>query len=317
MRMLDSLAQTAGSLSHPPALSLWIAAAAIVALLFRWRRIGVSLALLALLWSATWSIPVASDTLRTPLESRYPRPAASALPPSDAIVVLGGGSQYGWLGQSRVDPRKLESSRLAGAARAWLAGRAPYVVLSGAEAEVRMMAYAIGRQGVPVGALISETRSSNTQENAQHTAAIARARGFKRVILTTSALHMPRAMLHFRTAGLDAVPLPIPEKAHRRSWRERWVPSRMALRRSSRAFKEYMGIAAAWTAIHASPRRNCPAGANTGAPVACLVTQAASTCCAQPRRSGASSDPRPSPPASPASAGNAAASRTSIRRRPS
>lgn len=314
--MLDSLAHIAKSLSHPPALSLWLAAAAVLTLL-RWRRTGVFLAALALLWTVTWSIPVVSDGLRMPLESRYARLAATALQPADAIVVLGGGRHYGWLEQPQVDPYKLESSRLAGGARAWLAGRAPYIVLSGGS-EVPRMQHAIGRLGIPARALIPETRSRNTEENALCTAQIARVRGFERVIVTTSALHMPRAMLHFRMAGLDAVAMPVPEKAHRRSWRERWLPSRTALRRSSRAFKEYLGIAAAWAAIHASPRRNCPSGAETAVPVAYPVTQAASTCCVHPRRARWSpANPRPAPPAGPASAAATTVSRTSLKRGPS
>ena len=280
--MLESLVKIADSLSYPPTLSLWIAGAAVLVWLCRWRRSGVLLALLALLWSSAWSIPIASDALRAPLESRYPRHQESMLPRSDAIVVLGGGSHYRWLQRSCVDPQLLEGSRLAGASRAWLAARAPYVILSGADAEVRKMAYAIGRQGVPATALILETRSSNTRDNARHTVAIARERGFRRVILATSSLHMPRAMLQFRIAGLDAIPLPIPEGARRTTWRERWLPSRRAWWRSGRAFKEYLGIAAAWAAIDASPGRNCADRADRGARDAGRLTRPASTCCTQP-----------------------------------
>ena len=318
--MLESLVKIADSLSYPPTLSLWIAAAAILAWLCRWRRSGVLLAMLALLWSGAWSIPFASDALRAPLESRYPRHAESTLPASDAIVVLGGGSHYRWLKHSCVDPYALEGSRLAGAARAWLAGRAPYVILSGADAEVHKMAYAIGKQGVPAAALILETRSTNTRDNARNTATIARERGFDRLILATSSLHMPRAMLQFHVAGLDAIPLPIPEGARRSTWRERWFPSRRAWWRSGRAFKEYLGIAAAWAEIDASPGRNCAYRADRGAHGAGRLTRPAATCCPQPDAgagAGISAAPRPPSTGVPMSAANASRAHAPIARGPS
>ena len=41
---------------------------------------------------------------------------------------------------------------------------------------------------------------------------------------------------------MDVVPLAVPERSRRDDWRERWLPSRRALWRSGRAFKEYAGL---------------------------------------------------------------------------
>src|SRR5262249_38667298 len=60
--------------------------------------------------------------------------------------------------------------------------------------------------GVPNTALIVETESRNTRENAVNTAAIFKARGWRRGILVTSADHMPRALGAFQTVGLSVVP---------------------------------------------------------------------------------------------------------------
>ena len=64
------------------------------------------------------------------------------------------------------------------------------------------------RLGVPDEAIVMETQSRNTAENALYTGEILRERGFARVLLVTSALHMPRAMKLFRARGIDAVPAP-------------------------------------------------------------------------------------------------------------
>lgn len=244
--MMASLLKLAVSLTYPPTLSLCLTLLAIPVLLRR-RRAGVALMLVAVGWSALWSIPLASDWLRGRLEERYPVvEEETRLPQADAIVVLGGGSHYGWLRRSNVSAADLESSRLAAGARAWLAGRAPRIILSGGgdggSSEARMMARAIARLGVPPAALMLEERSRNTRDNARYTAALAQQHRMRRVLLVTSSLHMPRAIAEFRAAGIDAVAVSVPEHAARSNWRERWLPSYSALWRSGRAFKEYGGL---------------------------------------------------------------------------
>ena len=237
------------SLTYPLTLTLWLLPIAAALLLLRRRRAGLAVLAAAGLWSLLWSIPSASDWLRGGLEHRYAPVAEARLPKADAIVVLGGGNRYGWLDRPHVRPEDLESSRLAAGARAWLAQRAPIVVLSGGgepgDTEAQAMAAAIGRLGVPSSALLLEEHSRNTRDNAFYTAALADARGIRRVLLVTSSLHMPRALLQFRNAGIDTVPVPVPEKANRAHWRDRWLPSRSALWRSGRALKEYAALAVA------------------------------------------------------------------------
>jgi uncharacterized SAM-binding protein YcdF (DUF218 family) len=140
-----------------------------------------------------------------------------------------------------------DSSRIAAGARAWFAGRAPVVILSGGvgpprHREADNMARVITRLGVPRSSLLLEDRSHSTRENAGYTSRLAREHGIHRVVLVTSAIHMPRASLLFRQAGLDVVPLAVPERPDRDDWHERWLPSRRALWRSGRAFKEYAGL---------------------------------------------------------------------------
>ena len=252
---METLAELVVSLSYPPAFSLCLLGVAALAWLLRRHWIAGGIAGVAFAWSALWSIPLASETLRGALEHRYAVQEAAALPSADAIVVLGGGSNYAWLDRDDVDPARLRSSRLAAGARAWHAGKAPTVILSGGgvgnTTEARRMAAAIQRLGVPPDALMLEERSHDTRDNARFSTALATERGGRHVLLVTSALHMPRAALLFTQAGAEVTPVPVPEGRPAVGVRGRWLPSRRALWRSGRAFKEFAALTAAWFGAHA------------------------------------------------------------------
>jgi uncharacterized SAM-binding protein YcdF (DUF218 family) len=185
--------------------------------------------------------------LRQSLEGRTPAvDAASQLPKSDAIVVLGGGA-YEFLGHTDLGPDDLANSRLATGERAWRAGRAPLIILSGGgrgvHTEARRMAAVIRRWGIPASALLLEERSHDTRDNAFFTARLAREHHLQRILLVTSALHMPRAVFWFRSDGVQVVPVPVPEPDVAELDRaSRWIPTRGALWRSGRALKEYAGL---------------------------------------------------------------------------
>ena len=239
---LDALVVSA---TWPPALSTGVLVLALLALALRWRRTALALAIAGIGWSGLWSLPFASDWLRESLEMRNPLVEARVLPRADAIVVLGGGGGFGWVERPGVSAYDLPKSRVAAGARAWLAGRAPLVILSGGRGgrrtEAENMARAIARLGVPRSALLMEERSRDTRDNALYTARLARERGVQKILLVTSQLHMPRASLWFRDAGIAVVPLPVPEDVEREG-AARWLPSRIALHRSGRALKEYAGL---------------------------------------------------------------------------
>jgi uncharacterized SAM-binding protein YcdF (DUF218 family) len=74
-----------------------------------------------------------------------------------------------------------------------------------------------------------------------------RDRGIKRVLLVTSAMHMPRAHGAFRRLGVDAVPattdirvVEVPDK-FAQPWFMRFLPSAAALSDSTGAIHEYLG----------------------------------------------------------------------------
>lgn len=254
---MSALRDFAISLTNPAVLTLWLLVlAGALVLLGRWRA-GVGAVAVACAWTFLWSIPTASDALRAVLEQQHPPRNESALPRADAIVVLGGGGGYRWLAREDIDPYELRSSRVAAGARAWLAGRAPLVILSGGGAghdtEARAMAGAIERLGVPRSVLVLEERSTSTAGNARYTAELAADLGAQKILLVTSSLHMPRANLEFANTSLEVIAVPVPERAARSGLIERWRPSRSAVRRSGRAFKELAALTIA-RVQHASRR---------------------------------------------------------------
>lgn len=162
-------------------------------------------------WLWLWSTPWVAEWAAASLENRHPPVVAEALPPAEAIVVLGGLMTpaeppirpYGNLNSA--------ADRAWFAARAWHAGKAPVLVCSGGLAplsrasapECPDIARLLGDFGVPAEAIRIEAASRTTAENAQQTARLL-APG-TRVLLVTSATHMPRALESFRRAGLDPV----------------------------------------------------------------------------------------------------------------
>ncbi|MFL6591313.1 MAG: YdcF family protein [Luteimonas sp.] len=242
--LLDILIRLVVILAYPPVLSLCLMAGGALAAVKGRRGIGMVLCTSAIGWTLLLSIPFVSEALRRPLEVQEPDAVPAPSVKSDAIVVLGGGV---------VSPMASQPSRLATAAQAWRAGRAPIVILSGGggrngtgrgRSEAEGMARAITRLGVPESALLLETRSRSTEGNALETAALATPRGIHRILLVTSALHMPRATLEFKEAGFEVSPLAEMRRPPLLGWRERWWPSTRALWRSGRALKEYLALLA-------------------------------------------------------------------------
>ena len=165
--------------------------------MLRWRRLAWSVALISLAWGLFWSLPASSLWAGGKLEQFHPYTPADLLPEVDAIVVLGGhtaGGRTNWF--ESYDPDKV-TTRSDTAAYLFKAGRAPFIVLSGAAldggvSEAQAMANALKRQGIPEDALILEPESLTTRENGVLTAQLLQQRNFKEVLLVTSALHMPK-----------------------------------------------------------------------------------------------------------------------------
>lgn len=139
------------------------------------------------------------------------------------------------------------------AAQLYLAGRAPKVLLSGGAlegdvSEARGMAHAIRQQGVPETALILENSSRTTYENAAMTEDQLKARGIGKILLVTSALHMPRAMAAFAKQGVVAIAAPAPPQIvpPTDGSLSLWVPDQRTFDASRSIIKEYAGLFVYW-----------------------------------------------------------------------
>jgi uncharacterized SAM-binding protein YcdF (DUF218 family) len=91
----------------------------------------------------------------------------------------------------------------------------PFVIVSGGKTwfgvtEADAFAAHLIDLGVAPSSIIRERRSRTTVENASHSTALARARGFSRLGVVTCDWHMRRALRAFGRPGLELSPLPAP-----------------------------------------------------------------------------------------------------------
>lgn len=193
-----------------------------------WLCMPYTLAMLALLAVAVWllfrkqakpavcvlavaaflfalGLPAVSTAVGYSLERKFPPTPLEAIPSADAIVVLGGG--VGAASEAVPYPELYWSAdRAIMAARLFRAGKAPLIIPTGTgapQAEKPLLE----ALGVPCSSIVCEDEAIDTATNATKTVAILRARGCKRILLVTSAWHMPRAMMLFQIPGVEVVPV--------------------------------------------------------------------------------------------------------------
>lgn len=224
----------------------------------RWQS-GVILGALALLWLG--GNQIVAMALTRSLEWRHLPPPE--MPNGDVIVVLGGTTR------AQSFPRATHEINEAGdrlfyAAHLYHQGAAPRILLSGGAAplidssrrpEAYAMADVMALVGVPQEALILETGSRNTFENAQATFEILRQENVERIILVTSAVHMPRAVMIFEKYDWEVIPAPTDFYLSQEDWNyytrldlaiqlRNLLPQAGNLSRTTSALKEYIGILA-------------------------------------------------------------------------
>ncbi len=196
------------------------------------------------------------------LEFQHIPASITDLPNAAAIVVLGGGIH------AQIHPRQFPEVMDGGdrplyAALLYQAGKAPLVIPSGGRipwwgddypSEATDMTYWLTRLGVPARAIEEEGASLNTYQNAIFTKEILDRRGITRIILVTSAYHMPRSKRIFEKLGLTVVPAatdfsivsPLDESGQEPPGLAATIlsliPDANALAQTSLAMKEYVGL---------------------------------------------------------------------------
>jgi uncharacterized SAM-binding protein YcdF (DUF218 family) len=173
----------------------------------------------------------------------------------DAVIVLGGSVDAAASRASGETELTAAADRLARGFELVRAGRARHVVLSagivfprpGDVTEADRIAAKLAEWGVPPGQIAVEAASRNTRENAIEVGRLAAARGWKALLVVTSAAHVPRALGCFRAVGLEPDMLPVDFRAGDGSGRG-WLPRASALAMSTGAIHELVGRAAYWAA---------------------------------------------------------------------
>jgi uncharacterized SAM-binding protein YcdF (DUF218 family) len=162
------------------------------------------------------STPLVATWLARGIESEHPPVDPATLPEADAIVVLGGGMHASRAPDGHVRLYMHHAcDRFEVAMEAWAAGRAALMAFGGGGTGVEgtpsegewNRARAVAR-GVPPESALSGPAARYTTDESEGIAAELRARGVRRVIVCTSAMHMPRALRNYRNRGFEAVALP-------------------------------------------------------------------------------------------------------------
>jgi uncharacterized SAM-binding protein YcdF (DUF218 family) len=233
-------------------LSATLSALLVLLLLWSLTRRGALLAAMVVVMGILWLLatPWTSHNLQSLIESQAGEVSAESLPITDAIVVLGG-----TLSPPASPAREANLSaavdRLVYATKLYRLGKSPTILISGGnatsaetmDAESIHAAALLRDWGIPADAILTETESVNTYENAVYTKLMLDQHNLKSVLLVTSALHMPRALATFESAGVQAIPAAtdFESRLPAASGMEAWIAEPGALEGTSRALKEYFG----------------------------------------------------------------------------
>ncbi|MBM3144812.1 MAG: YdcF family protein [Chloroflexi bacterium] len=231
----------------------------VVALVLRKRPVWQKTALIcaiALIWVGgnSW----VADSLERNLEWQYLPP--ERFPDADVIVVLSGGTDAPLYPRSTVEVNGSGDRVIYGAylyhqrvASHLLVsgGSVPYVGESIPESE--QMAELLLMLGVPESAIWHESESRNTYENALYSYKFLGEKGIHRIVLVTSAFHMPRSVMLFEQQGFEVIPAPTDYHITQESWgrlREpdfltqlyNFFPTVSNLNSTTNSLKEYLGL---------------------------------------------------------------------------
>ncbi len=215
------------------------------------RRTRRALAALGLAILLVFSLEPVSNALIGGLE----RDARRTLRPGviyDAVILLGGVTEgraeatWGERSFNNSNERLLETFDLL------RTGTARNAILSGGTTHAARGAYSeaveadsladqLAAWGIARDRLVIEDAARNTHENATLSAAIVRARGWKSVLVVTSAFHMYRAAGCYRAEGLAVDTLPVDFRSFGGEYAVDTFPRARYLEVSTTAVREWVG----------------------------------------------------------------------------
>ncbi len=215
--------------------------AALLAGFSRVRAAGATL-VAAVAWLWLWMTPVMTRFVGVPLENAAGEACPlrfDAVPEAEAAVLLGGG--VGLHRKCGSGEMHFGADRVRVAAALLKKGRAKKLFLTGPDARAAVLPI-LEDFGVDPAACEFFENARNTEEEVS---AIAK-RMDGRILLVTSAWHMPRAKLLFERRGFEVVTCPADFEMHYVAERDLslsdFLPSADAFLRNSYAFKEWVAL---------------------------------------------------------------------------
>lgn len=251
-----TLKQFLKALLLPPMPWLLLLAAVLIFWQRRWAR---KLLFVTFLLTLALHCGPANYALRYPLESRYP-PLSDPKKAGayDAIVVLTSSSVAagGLIPFPSIDEAMFR--RLDEAWRLYRLQPKPIIVSGGhvdpfteAKDENKIARDFLIKWGVPKHDVIGEEKSRDTFENAVETGKILKKHGWKRYLLVTSAMHMPRSMLVFGAQVPEPIPVPGDFSLAKFELSPfEFFPSESAARKFFVTIHEYIGLANYYWRLH-------------------------------------------------------------------
>jgi uncharacterized SAM-binding protein YcdF (DUF218 family) len=221
-----------------------------VLLLFRsYKKASALVTLLAclLLWiSAT---PAIANHLTAVLENQVLLHQMNDIPEADCLVLLGGIV-------ASPTPYRLDADfsgtvdRAFKTAELYASGKAKRVIVTAGNQpwlqdqvpESAIIADLLQRLGIPATAIIQDSSSRNTWENAVNSALLIEQSKCASTLLVTSAAHMPRAVAAFARNGVDVFPVSTDVTAvDQLKGIDAWLPQAGALAMTSATMREWLG----------------------------------------------------------------------------
>jgi uncharacterized SAM-binding protein YcdF (DUF218 family) len=230
--------------------------AGLLAAVLAWRRhrrgyrTGTPFALLLGAWAVVMAAaapPVAwlAESSLARLGERWPPPVPSDGLPPQAILVFGGGLDGSGAGAPLSDSSRERLLAALAAARRWPDAS---LVFSGGPGRAgrpgvgQRMADEAAVLGLEPGRIVVEAQARTTRDNARFGAAEARAHGWSRLALVTSAVHLARSRACLAREGFLAIPAASPLGDPGRWDAADLVPSAAALARTTGAAHEAIGL---------------------------------------------------------------------------
>ena len=195
------------------------------------------------------SLPTTADRLWSALEADYPHRSIESTEDADAVVVLSGMLEWLETEQGIVPQWGEATDRLFAGVDLLNAGKAPLIIFTRGQypwtdlpPEGEVLAQRAISMGVRSDQILLTGVVVNTADEAGEVRALMDLGGMNRVILVTSAFHMPRARMLFERAGIESFPYPTDFRSSggHSDWMS-FIPSAEGLDRTSDAVREFIG----------------------------------------------------------------------------